>query len=142
MDVGADFPADTQSAQPAQKCEGRFDDPAVLARAASVPGAAPVDERADAQLTDLAAVDGVVVTAVGVEDVGALTGSSVFAADGRYGVDHEPWLTSSASGAVLELLLGAERMVAADKLGWSRPRIGQTALVVADAGTGPPPPAG
>lgn len=73
MDVGADFPADTQSAEPAQKREGRFDDPAVLAQAASVLGAAPGDERADAQLTDLAAVDVVVVTAVGVEDVGALT---------------------------------------------------------------------
>jgi hypothetical protein len=62
VDVGADFPADTQSAEPAQKCEGRFDDPAVLAQAASVLGAAPGDERADAQLTDLA-VDVVVVTA-------------------------------------------------------------------------------
>lgn len=34
----------------------------------------PGGERADAQLTDLAALDVVVVTAVGVEDVGALTG--------------------------------------------------------------------
>lgn len=74
MDVGADFPADTQSAEPAQKCEGRFDDPAVLAQAASVLGAAPGDERTDAQLTDLAAVDVVVVTAVGVEDVGGADG--------------------------------------------------------------------
>lgn len=76
VDVGADFPADTQSAEPAQKCEGRFDDPAVLAQAASVPGAAPGDERTDDQLTDLTAVDVVIVTAVGVEDVGVLTGSS------------------------------------------------------------------
>jgi hypothetical protein len=50
-------------------------------------GAAPGDERADAQLTGLAAVDVVVVTAVGVGDAGALTGSSALAADGRYGVD-------------------------------------------------------
>jgi hypothetical protein len=74
VDVVPYLPADSQSAEPAQKCEGRFDDPAVLAQAASVPGAAPGDERADAdadadaQLTDLAAVDVVVVTAVGVED--------------------------------------------------------------------------
>jgi hypothetical protein len=142
VDVAADFPADTQSAEPVQKCEGRFDDPAVLAQAASVPGAAPGDERADAQLTDLAAVDVVVVTAVGVEDLGALTGSSALAADGRYGVDQEPWLTSSAGDAVLELLLGAEKMAAADTLGWSQPHIGRTALVVVDAGTEPPPPAG
>jgi hypothetical protein len=54
-----------------QRIEGCFDDPAVLAQAASVLGAAPGDERTDAQLTDLAAVDVVVVTAVGVEDVGA-----------------------------------------------------------------------
>ncbi|MFD3513863.1 maleylpyruvate isomerase N-terminal domain-containing protein [Streptomyces sp. NPDC058657] len=33
----------------------------------------------------------------------------------------EPWLTSSAGDAVLELLLGAERMAAADALGWNRP---------------------
>ncbi|MGC9443215.1 maleylpyruvate isomerase family mycothiol-dependent enzyme [Streptomyces sp. WG5] len=33
----------------------------------------------------------------------------------------EPWLTSSAGDAVLELLLGAEQMAAADKLGWSQP---------------------
>lgn len=138
-----DFPADTQSAEPAQKCEGRFDDPAVLAQAASVLGARSGDKRADAQLTDLAAVDVVVVAAVGVEDVGALTGSSAaLAADGRYGVDQEPWLTSSAGDPVLELLLGAEQMAAADKLGWSQPHIGQTALVVVDAGTAPPPPAG
>jgi hypothetical protein len=50
-------------------------------------GAAPGDERADTQLTDLAAVDVLVVTAVGVEDVGALTGASALAADGQYGVD-------------------------------------------------------
>jgi hypothetical protein len=87
VDAGADFPADTQSAESAQKCEGRVDDPAVLVQTASVLGAAPGDERADAQLTDLATVDVVVVTAVGVEDVGALTGSSPLAADGRYGVD-------------------------------------------------------
>lgn len=85
MDVGADFPADTQSAEPAQNCEGRFDDPAVLAQAASVLRAAPGHERADAQLTDLAALDVVLVTAVGAGDVGALTGSSALAADGRYG---------------------------------------------------------
>jgi hypothetical protein len=84
----------------------------------------------------------VVVTAVGVEDLGALTGSSALAADGRYGVDQEPWLTSSAGDAVLELLLGAEKMAAADTLGWSQPHIGRTALVVVDAGTEPPPPAG
>ncbi|MFJ4535384.1 hypothetical protein ACIP39_05365 [Streptomyces tibetensis] len=142
MEVGEDFPADRQSAEPARKREGRFDDPAVLARAASVPGAAPGDERADAQLTDLAAVDVVVVTAVGVEDIGALTGSSALAADGRYSVDQEPWLTSSARDAVVELLLGAEKMAATDTLGWSQPHIGQTALVVVDAGTEPPPPAG
>ena len=94
MDVGADFPADTQSTEPVQKCEGRhFDDPAILAEAALVRGAAPGgDERADAQLKDLAGVDVVVVTAVGVEGVRALTGSSPLAADGRYGVDQEPWL--------------------------------------------------
>ncbi|WP_458335835.1 maleylpyruvate isomerase N-terminal domain-containing protein [Streptomyces sp. 372A] len=34
----------------------------------------------------------------------------------------EPWLTSSAGDAVLELLLGAEQMAAADKLGWSQPQ--------------------
>ncbi|MFH8471363.1 maleylpyruvate isomerase family mycothiol-dependent enzyme [Streptomyces sp. NPDC018000] len=33
----------------------------------------------------------------------------------------EPWLTSSAGDAVLELLLGAEQMAGADKLGWSQP---------------------
>ncbi|MGW1764245.1 maleylpyruvate isomerase family mycothiol-dependent enzyme [Streptomyces sp. NPDC002073] len=33
----------------------------------------------------------------------------------------EPWLTPSAGGAVLELLLGAEQMAAADELGWSQP---------------------
>jgi hypothetical protein len=33
-----------------------------------------------------------------------------------------PWLTPSAGDAVLELLLGAERMAAPDELGWSRPR--------------------
>jgi hypothetical protein len=87
VDAGADFPADAQSAESAKKCEGRVDDPAVLVQTASVLGAAPGDERADAQLTDLATVDVVVVTAVGVEDVGALTGSSPLAADGRYGVD-------------------------------------------------------
>lgn len=87
MDVGADFPADTQPAKPAQKCEARFDDPAVLAQVASVLDAAPGDEWADAQFTDLAVVDVVVVTAVGVGDVGALTGSSALAADGRYGGD-------------------------------------------------------
>lgn len=80
MDTGADFPTDTQSAEPAQKCEGRFDDPAVLAQTASVLGAAPGDERADARLTDLAAVDVVVVTAVGVEDVRAMPGSSALVA--------------------------------------------------------------
>lgn len=32
----------------------------------------------------------------------------------------EPWLTSSAGDAVLELLLGAEQTVAAQELGWSR----------------------
>lgn len=87
MDVSADFPADTQPAEPAQKREGPFDDPTVLAQAASVLGAAPGNERADAQLTDLAAVDVVVVTAVGVADVGALTRMSALAAGGRYGVD-------------------------------------------------------
>ncbi|MEU1124999.1 maleylpyruvate isomerase family mycothiol-dependent enzyme [Streptomyces sp. NPDC005899] len=35
---------------------------------------------------------------------------------------HEPWLTSSAGDAVLELLLGAEQTAAAEKLGWSKPR--------------------
>lgn len=45
------------------------------------------NERADAQLTDLATVDVVVVTAAGVQDVGAPTGTSALAADGRYGVD-------------------------------------------------------
>ncbi|MEV6297574.1 maleylpyruvate isomerase family mycothiol-dependent enzyme [Streptomyces sp. NPDC051896] len=33
----------------------------------------------------------------------------------------EPWLTSSAGDAVLELLLGAEQTAVADKLGWSQP---------------------
>lgn len=33
----------------------------------------------------------------------------------------EPWLTSSAGDAVLELLLGAEQLAAADELGWSQP---------------------
>jgi hypothetical protein len=57
-------------------------------------------------------------------------------------MDQEPWLTSSAGDAVLELLLGAEQMEADDTLGWSQPHIGQTAPVVVNAGTGPPPPAG
>jgi uncharacterized protein (TIGR03083 family) len=33
----------------------------------------------------------------------------------------EPWLTSSAGEAVMELLLGTEHVATADKLGWSRP---------------------
>ncbi|MFF1838988.1 maleylpyruvate isomerase family mycothiol-dependent enzyme [Streptomyces sp. NPDC058231] len=34
----------------------------------------------------------------------------------------EPWLTSSAGDAVLELLLGAEQTATARKTGWSRPQ--------------------
>ncbi|MGW0749886.1 hypothetical protein [Streptomyces sp. NPDC002587] len=33
----------------------------------------------------------------------------------------EPWLTSPAGEAVMELLLGAEHVAAADTLGWSQP---------------------
>jgi len=35
---------------------------------------------------------------------------------------HEPWLTSSAGDAVMELLLGAEQIEAAHTLGWNQPR--------------------
>lgn len=47
------------------------------------------------------AVEVVVITAVGVEDVGALTGSSALAADGRYGVDQGQEL-----GDVVEVATG------------------------------------
>lgn len=104
MDVVPYLPADSQSAEPAQKCEGRFDDPAVPAQTASVPGATPGDERADAdaeaQLTDLAAVDVVVVTAVGIEDVGALTGYPLDSLLGRVGSKS---VMPSANGAVEKL---------------------------------------
>jgi hypothetical protein len=60
VDVGADLSADAQSAEPVQEGEGCFHDPAVLSQAAAVLGATAGDERADAQLADLAAVDVVV----------------------------------------------------------------------------------
>jgi hypothetical protein len=43
------------------------------------------DDRADAQLTDLTAVDVVVIAAVGAEHVGASAGASALAADRRHG---------------------------------------------------------
>lgn len=61
--------------------------------------AVPSDERADAGLTDLAAVDVVVVPAVGVADIGSLTRASPPAGNGRYGADqgHELDLEAMSS---------------------------------------------
>lgn len=83
MDVVTNFPADAQPAEVMEQGEGLLDDPAVFTQARAMLGAAPCDERANAQGANLPAVLVVVVAAIGQEDVGPSAGPSALAAHRR-----------------------------------------------------------
>jgi hypothetical protein len=87
VDVVADFPADTQPAEPVQECHGLFHDPADLAESGAVFGAFAGQDRGDAEVLDGCAVRLGVVGPVGVHRVGSVFGPAYFAAYGWDGVD-------------------------------------------------------
>ncbi len=64
-----------------QQGDGLFDDPPSGAEAGAVSGAASGDDRGDAPVAELAAVDVVVVTPVGVDPTGSLPRATADALD-------------------------------------------------------------
>jgi hypothetical protein len=67
VDVGSAFPADAEAFEAVEPGEAAFDDPAVFAQSCAVEGPAASDGWEDSALSDLVAVDVVVVPAVGEE---------------------------------------------------------------------------
>lgn len=86
MEVGAYLVADPQAFELVQPGEGPLDDPACLAQAGAVRGAATGDLRCDPTSSDKAAVLVEVVAAVGEESPGPVAGPASEAADARNGV--------------------------------------------------------
>ena len=73
--------ADGQALEGMQPGESALDDPADTAEAGAVGGVAPSDPVADAAGAELAAVLVLVIAAVGVDDVGSVSGSSAATGD-------------------------------------------------------------
>ena len=87
MDVVADFPADAQTAEPVQKCDGLLHHPAVNAEARAVFDTSLGEMGGDALVADLLAVEVVVVGPVGVQALGASAWPAAFAPNGWDGLD-------------------------------------------------------
>jgi hypothetical protein len=139
VDVVADLPADTQAAEVVQERELGFRHPPVDAKARAVFGAASGDLRADAQLTDPAAVGVVVVAAVGVHRLRAPSRPAALAADRRDGLDQRDQLGDVVAVAAGEG--GGERNAAGEVQQVRGPQLGQQHLVQAlpDPGLVPVP---
>jgi hypothetical protein len=87
VEVGAAFVARAQPLEGVQPGEAALDHPAVSAEAGAVGDPAAGDPRGDAAGAQLAAVDVVVVAAVGEQLPGAPAGPAASAPDRRNGVD-------------------------------------------------------
>src|SRR3954470_704847 len=92
VQLGPAFPAQPEAAKEVQPGEGSLDDPAQLAQARAVLGAAPGDDRLDAALAELATVLVVVIATVGDELLGALARAAWLATDGADAVDERQQL--------------------------------------------------
>ena len=87
MDLVESIGADEESAAVVQPGEGAFHDPPVAAEVGAVLGLAARDQRCDAARAEAAAVDVVVVAAVGEEGARTLPWSTATATHGRYTVE-------------------------------------------------------
>src|SRR3954464_1948551 len=87
MDVGAALVASAESLEGVQPGEAALDHPALLAQPGAVRDAAAGDPRRDAALAQLAAVDVVVVAAIGEQLPRAAARPATSPADRRHGVD-------------------------------------------------------
>lgn len=101
MHVVAAVGADEEAAAVVEPGEGAFDDPAVAAEAGAVLGVAAGDPGCDAAGSEAAAVDVVVVAAVGEQRPRPATGSAWSAAHGRHAVEQFEQL-----GAVVAVAAG------------------------------------
>ncbi|MEE1931273.1 hypothetical protein V1J52_24375 [Streptomyces sp. TRM 70351] len=99
VDVVADFPADTQAAEPVQQHDRSFHDPAVHAQAGAVPGAAPGEVRGDLEPADLDPADLMVIAAVGT-DTWAVQWLAALASARRDGLDQRDQLGDAVAVAV------------------------------------------
>jgi hypothetical protein len=87
VNVAAALVAGAQPLEGMQPGEAALDDPALLAQARAVRNTAAGDPRSDAAGAELAAVDVVVVAAVGEQLPRSAAGSAAAAADRRHGLD-------------------------------------------------------
>jgi hypothetical protein len=92
VDVGA-FISGAQPLEGAQPSEAALDDPAVPAVAGAVGDAAAGDPRSDPALLELAAVDVMVVAAIGEQLPRSAAGAAAPAADRRDGIDQREELS-------------------------------------------------
>ena len=101
MDLGAAVVADEESLELVKPGEGALDDPSVAAKSGAVCCIASGYLRFDAACSECAAVDGVVVGAVGADAVGSAAGSADLAANRWHPVDEREQL-----GAVVTVPAG------------------------------------
>jgi hypothetical protein len=120
VDVGAAFIPGAQPLERVQPGEAAFDHPALAAQARAMRDTAAGDPRSDASSAQPAAVDVVVVAAVGEQLPRAAAGTAAPAADRRHGVDQRDELGDvvavaageadrqrDASGVADQVVLGA-----------------------------------
>jgi hypothetical protein len=81
------FISDDEAAELVEPGEGPFDDPSMLSKMRAAFDAAPRDARRDVAAAQVTAAEGVVISLVGMELVGAFARASALSSNGLYGVD-------------------------------------------------------